>query len=137
MKFSKKGLATALICAGMLTTGIAQAERQSVDAIKAPADLENVHVVKLNTDARSTDFVIFVKKKVPLHKHEFHTETLYVLEGTGDFTLGKDMLQIAAGDYIRVPEGTPHAVTVTSDIPLKVISVQAPEFLGKDRVMLN
>ncbi|MCV6587448.1 MAG: cupin domain-containing protein [Marinobacterium sp.] len=142
MKFSRKGplvksLVTTLAFTGMMIAGQAQAEHQSLDAIKAPSDLKNIHVIKLGTDKLSTDFVIFVKNKVPLHKHDFHTETLYVLEGSGDFQMGEQMMKIAAGDYIRIPEGTPHAVTVTSDIPLKVISVQAPEFLGKDRVMIK
>ena len=46
-------------------------------------------------------------------------------------------MEIVAGDYIRVAKGTPHAVKVLSSTPLKIISVQAPEFFGKDRVKVN
>ena len=80
---------------------------------------------------------IFVKNKVPLHKHVEHSETIYVLEGKGLFQLGDQNMEIVAGDYIRVPKGTAHAVKVLSSIPLKIISVQAPEFFGKDRVKVN
>ena len=74
---------------------------------------------------------------MPLHKHVEHSETIYVLEGKGLFQLGDQSMEIVAGDYIRVTKGTPHAVKVISDIPLKIISVQAPEFFGKDRVKVN
>lgn len=130
-------LSAALTLSVALAAPYAGADHHNVAKIKAPADLENIHVQKLSTDQHSTDFIIFVKKSVPLHKHEYHTETLYILEGQGDFTMGNDTMVISAGDYIRIPEGVPHAVTVTSDVPLKVLSVQAPEFLGKDRVFLN
>jgi len=113
------------------------AERLVLSDIQAPEALENVHVVKLASDAYSTDFVIFVKNKVPLHKHVEHSETIYVLEGKGLFQLGDQSMEIVAGDYIRVPKGTPHAVKVLSSVPLKIISVQAPEFFGKDRVKVN
>ena len=105
--------------------------------ITPPADLENIHVVKLSSDSHSTDFIVFVKQQVPLHKHVAHTETLYVLEGSGTFQLGDTSFDLGPGDYINVPEGTPHAVTVTSSIPLKVLSIQAPEFLGQDRVNVS
>tara|TARA_R110000782_G_scaffold27256_24_gene69199 strand:+ start:202 stop:600 length:399 start_codon:yes stop_codon:yes gene_type:complete len=113
------------------------AERLVLSDVQAPEELENVHVVKLASDSHSTDFVIFVKNMVPLHKHVEHSETIYVLEGKGLFQLGDQSMEIVAGDYIRVPKGTPHAVKVLSSIPLKIISVQAPEFFGKDRVKVN
>ncbi|MEH6469000.1 MAG: cupin domain-containing protein [Porticoccus sp.] len=115
----------------------ANAEKLVLSDITPPTDLENIHVVKLSSDAHSTDFIVFVKQQVPLHKHLAHTETLYVLEGSGTFQLADKSFDIGPGDYINVPEGTPHAVKVTSLIPLKVLSVQAPEFLGKDRVKVN
>ena len=74
---------------------------------------------------------------MPLHKHVEHSETIVVLEGRGLFQLGDQTFEIVAGDYIRVPKGTLHAVEVLSSIPLKIISVQAPEFLGKDRVKVD
>ncbi len=126
-----------LISATVFYSVYANAERLVLSDIRPPEDLDNVHVVKLASDAYSTDFVIFVKKKVPLHKHVDHSETIYVLEGKGLFQLGDKSIEVVAGDYIRVPRGTPHAVKVLSSIPLKIISVQAPEFFGKDRVKVN
>ena len=131
----KRGLLFLVV--GLLFFNQASAERLALSEIKAPDTLENIHVIKLASDAYSTDVVIFVKDKVPLHKHVEHSETIYVLEGKGLFQLGDQSMEIVAGDYIRVPKGTPHAVKVLSSIPLKIISVQAPEFFGKDRVKVN
>ena len=113
------------------------AERLVISDIMPPANLENIHVVKLASDSFSTDFIIFVKNMVPLHKHVEHSETIYVLEGKAQLQLGDQSMEIVAGDYIRVPRGTTHGVKVLSSVPLKVLSVQAREFLGKDRVNVN
>ena len=126
-----------LLAISLLLFGQASAEKLSLSDIVSPEDLENVHVIKLSSDAYSSDFIIFVKKQVPLHKHIEHSETIYVLEGKGLFQLGDQSMEIVAGDYIRVPKGTAHAVKVISDVPLKIISVQAPEYFGKDKVKVN
>ena len=49
-------------------------------------------------------------------------------------TLGSITKEIKAGDIIFIPANTFHEVKVTSEKPLKVISIQAPEFDGTDRV---
>ena len=118
----------------LLGCGFAQAQKLVLSEITAPSDLENIHVIKIASDGNSSDFVIFVKKEVPLHKHVMHSESIYVLEGNGLFQLGDKTLEVGPGDYIKVPEGVPHALKVVSQVPLKAISIQAPEFFGKDRV---
>lgn len=115
----------------------AHAEKLILSEIEAPSDLENIHIKNIGSDIHSTDFIIFVKRQVPLHKHIEHTETIYVLEGKGLFQLGDETFEVIEGDYIRVPKGTPHSVKVLSSIPLKVLSIQAPEFFGKDRVKVE
>lgn len=106
-------------------------------AIAEPKNLENIHVVKLGSDQHSTEFLIFIKQQVPLHYHKEHTETVMFISGSATMQLGDKTLEIIAGDYIRIPAGTHHSVTVTSKQPLKVLSIQAPEFLGEDRVMIE
>lgn len=113
------------------------AERLALSEITMPTDTDNVYVHKIASDAHSSDFVIFIKKQVPLHKHLEHTETVYILEGRGIFQQGDTKMEVGSGDYLRIPENTPHAVTVLSEEPMKVLSVQAPEFLGEDRVFIK
>ena len=43
----------------------------------------------------------------------------------------------AKGDHIIVPPNTAHAVVTTSSKPLKVISVQSPEFLEDDMIFME
>lgn len=123
-----------LLLLALLGVGSANAQKLLLEEIQPPADLDNIHVAKLNSDKNASDFIVFVKKYVPLHKHVFHTETIYILEGTGVMQLGDEEFEVKPGDYIKVPENTPHGVRTTSSVPLKALSVQAPEFLGKDRV---
>lgn len=113
------------------------AEKLTLSTITAPDNIENIYVEKISSDTHSTDFIIFIKKQVPLHKHLTHTESIYVLEGEGIFNLAGETIEIGPGDYLRIPQNTAHAVTVISAIPLKVLSIQAPEFFGKDRILID
>jgi mannose-6-phosphate isomerase-like protein (cupin superfamily) len=117
-----------------ITTSLFAQKIQSVDDIKPTEEYENIHVHKFCTDEHASTFIIWVKDNVPLHKHATHSEMVYVLKGAGEFTLGDKVQKIGPGDIINIPTGTPHAVKVTSKKPMKVISVQAPEFLGQDRI---
>lgn len=106
-------------------------------SIQPNAEYDNIHVQKLYNDSLSTSYVIWIKDSVRLHKHQFHTESLYIIEGTAEMKLGEKQFTIKEGDFITIPKNTVHSAKVTSTLPLKVISVQAPEFLGKDRIFVD
>ena len=106
-------------------------------AIQATEEYNNIHTVPIYSDENSSSFIIFVKKDVRKHYHLHHTEVVIVLEGTGDFYLAGERMTIKKGDHIVIPPGVPHSVTTTSGKPLKVISIQSPEFIGKDRVFVE
>jgi len=108
-----------------------------IDTLKVKESYENVLVKKLNSDKNASTFLILIKKEVKLHKHLHHSETIYVIEGTGNMVLGTQKYPIKKGDVLFIPENTPHSVIVTSEIPLKVLSIQAPEFDGTDRILLE
>jgi len=108
-----------------------------VPNISPEEDFDNIKVKSLYSDERSSTFLIWVKKNVRAHKHADHTETVYVLEGTAEMTLGEETFPIKAGDYLVIKKGVVHSVEVTSDTPVKVLSIQAPEFLGKDRIFVD
>ena len=105
--------------------------------IRPDSTFNNIHVHQISTDSSSTTFVIWVKMKVKMHKHVHHIENIYVTQGEGKLHLGATTYHIEPGDLIIVPKDTWHGVEVTSDIPLKVISIQSPEFKGLDRVFKN
>lgn len=108
-----------------------------LDKLVPDKEYDNIHAYKVDTDKNKSAVIIWIKKGVKAHKHEYHSETLVVLAGTAEMKLGDNSYMIKAGDYINVPENTVHSVLVTSDVPLKVLSVQSPEFLGKDRVFIE
>lgn len=107
----------------------------SSDSIQPPSDLTNVSVQKIAGDSLTSTFVIFIKDHVPMHKHVSHSENVFVLEGEGIFTLGSETHEIKAGDMIFIPVNTFHELKVSSPAPMKVISVQSPEFDGSDRIL--
>jgi len=113
----------------------AQNLMQSADTIKAPSVYENVYSRALYTDTNNvSSFVIFIKKEVKAHKHITHAEHVIVLEGKAEMSLNDKTFSIKKGDVIFIPKNSFHSVKTTSKVPLKVISIQAPFFDGKDRV---
>ena len=104
-----------------------------------PDDVEfdNISVKKLSTNHEATTFAIWIKKRVKLHKHLFHTENVIIEEGRGKFQLGDSVYQVKKGDVIVIPQDTWHGVIVNSKETMKVISIQSPQFLGKDRIFKN
>ena len=105
--------------------------------VKPTEDYENIWVKKISDDSNQTSFVIWIKESVRLHKHVDHSENIYILAGKGEMTIGERKLEVKKGDYFNIPKGTPHALNVLSSGPVKVLSIQSPQFLGKDRIFLD
>lgn len=105
----------------------------NADTISAPANLENIYVQALGSDSLSTANVIFIKKELKPHKHIAHSEQVYILEGKAEMRLGDKWISVKKGDVIFIPKNTVHAVKTTSDIPLKVLSIQSPYSDGSDK----
>ncbi|MGH1335110.1 MAG: cupin domain-containing protein [Aureispira sp.] len=114
----------------------AQLLTQSATEFAPTEDYTNVKAVTLHDDENTTVYMIFVKKSVRKHLHQYHTEVITVIAGRGRMLLDGAYLDIKKGDHIIVPPNTPHAVVTTSGQPLQVLSVQTPQFLGHDRVFL-
>tara|TARA_B100000900_G_scaffold412042_1_gene433011 strand:- start:1572 stop:1973 length:402 start_codon:yes stop_codon:yes gene_type:complete len=106
----------------------------SFDSIQPEKNYENIYVKKLSSDISATTFAIWVKKSVRIHKHIQHVENVYIREGSGDFQLGDSTYKVKSGDLIIIPKNTWHGVVVKSKEPMKVISIQSPEFVGNDRI---
>ncbi len=126
MKFIRQFSLSLLLVAGYPSAAT------NINAITAN-NIDNIFVKKIADDTKATSFVIFIKKHVKPHLHKTHTELLYVLEGSADMQLGEQHISLTPGTFVQIPEGTVHAVTVTSDTPLKVLSIQTPQFHGQDR----
>ena len=73
---------------------------------------------------------------VELHVHP-HSETFVLLEGSGRWTAGNDVVELHAGQMLVVPPQTPHGFRNTGDRPLLVVSIHESgtleqTFLGRD-----
>lgn len=99
-------------------------------------ELSKIQIERLAGDSLTTSFLIGIPHRVPTHYHAAHSEHVYVLQGSGRMWLGGDTLMIGPGDYVFIPAQTTHGVEVIGDEVLKVISIQAPDFDGSDRVMV-
>lgn len=105
--------------------------------LKPEKEFDNIFIKKVSDDDYQSTFVIWVKQKVRLHKHEHHSENIYVLEGKGEMVIGDEKFVIKKGDYFNIPKNTPHGLKVLSSSPVKVLSIQSPQFLGQDRIFLE
>lgn len=114
-----------------------QTVHQNIHNLTPKEEYSNVKVLPLHSDENTSLFIIFVKQAVRKHVHQYHTEVVTVLEGTGKMYLGGDYFDIKKGDHIVIPPNTAHAVVTTSAKPLKVLSAQSPEFLGQDRIFIE
>ena len=121
-----------------ITSSIYSQDHVSIDTIRPNKEYDNILVRKISSDNHQSAFVIWVKQNVKEHKHEKHTETLYFIEGSCKMKVDGKIIELKAGDFLTIPEGIAHSVEkVTSKTPLKVLSTQAPEFKGEDRVFIE
>lgn len=111
--------------------------RKNLDAIKPPASFDGVYTERLWGDTLVTSFLMFIKGKLAVHYHDEHSEHVYVLDGTAEMTMDGRKFTIKKGDFIFIPMGARHSVSVTSPQPLKIISIQAPWFDGRDRIVVK
>lgn len=122
-----------------LTSAIFSVNSQTVvniDTVSIPAKTDNIYNKPLFGDSLASSFCIIIKNEVKLHKHEFHSEHVLVIDGEGQMHLGDKVFKIKKGDLVFIPKNTVHSVKTTSKQPLKVISIQAPLFDGKDRIII-
>lgn len=93
--------------------------------------------MKIADDDFQSSFLIWIKDEVKLHKHNEHTENIYVLKGKGEMILNDEKFVIKKGDYLNIPKGRAHSLKVLSSSPMQVLSIQSPKFSGKDRIFIK
>lgn len=133
MCLQKLFIITIALCFSL--TGTAQ--HISTDSIGAKTVSEDIYNKALFSDSLASSFVIIIKKEVKPHKHLQHSEHVIVLDGTGLMRMDEKSFEIKKGDVVFIPKNTVHSVKSTGKQALKVLSVQAPRFDGKDRVFID
>jgi quercetin dioxygenase-like cupin family protein len=77
--------------------------------------------------------------KTPVHRHNFTDEQFYVMEGALTINVDDKTSEYAAGSYILIPRGTPHAHGNLGKVPSKHLLTMIPggfERFFRDRVEL-
>lgn len=106
-----------------------------INGIKPQTPFDNISVTPIASDSLQSNFIIWVNKTVPCHYHQFHTETIYVLQGKAMMFINDSTFKIKKGDFVVIPPNHAHGVThVFGRKALKILSTQAPRFDGQDRI---
>lgn len=95
------------------------------------------YIAKLFSDSLTSSFCIVIPKEVKAHKHRHHCEQVLVLEGIGSMKLAEKEFIIKKGDLIFIAKNVVHSVKTVGEVPLKVLSIQAPFFDGSDRIFVE
>ncbi len=69
------------------------------------------------------------------HYHPQTEELYYFVAGAGRMRLGQDEAEIAAGDCVVIPPGTPHKLWNEGPDPLVLLCSCAPAYSDDDTVM--
>lgn len=75
-------------------------------------------------------------QQTALHRHRFSEELYHVTAGIGLMTLGDDQFDIAPGDTIAIPPGTPHQVRNSGKTVLAILCCCSPAYSHDDTELL-
>jgi quercetin dioxygenase-like cupin family protein len=110
--------------------------KQLLDQNK-PAPNENIKVVPLFRNARSSNILVQVRDREPLHRHVDSDITVIILRGEGDMRLGKETRPVKAGDVIHIERGVIHAYINRGAEPAAALVVYSPAPGPNDRVLVE
>jgi quercetin dioxygenase-like cupin family protein len=102
-----------------------------------PALNENIKVVPLFRNARSSNILVQVRDREPLHRHVDSDITVFLLRGKGDMRLGQETRPVRAGDVIHIERGAIHAYINRGPEPAAALVVYSPAPGPKDRVLVE
>ncbi len=102
-----------------------------------PARNENIKVVPLSRNARSSNILVQVRDREPLHRHIDSDITVFLLRGEGDMRLGEETRPVRAGDVIHIERGAIHAYINRGPEPAAALVVYSPAPSPKDRVLVE
>jgi quercetin dioxygenase-like cupin family protein len=102
-----------------------------------PAQNENIKVLPLFRNARSSNILVQVRDREPLHRHVDSDITVFMLRGEGDMRIGKETRPVKSGDVIHIERGAIHAFINRAAEPAAALVVYSPAPGPKDRVLVE
>jgi mannose-6-phosphate isomerase-like protein (cupin superfamily) len=70
------------------------------------------------------------------HFHRETEEIYYVLEGSGEMTVGDETSEVGPGDAIFIPRGARHTLRNTGEVAMRIVLVCGPAFSRGDENFL-
>lgn len=98
---------------------------------------ENIKVVELSRNPRSSNVLVQVRDREPLHRHIDSDITVFLLRGTGDMRIGRETRPVRAGDVVHIERGAVHAYINRGPEPAAALVVYSPAPGPKDRVLVE
>ena len=95
--------------------------QRTVASIQPPDTYRNIFGYALREDDEAEQFLVWVKQMINPEDHHDEQESFLILEGRCECSIGGELVQLSAGDYLAVPLDLEHTVRVISDTPVKAI----------------
>jgi mannose-6-phosphate isomerase-like protein (cupin superfamily) len=84
-------------------------------------DFKNIQARIIGYSPEVFTAIVWIKEMAPQEVHDNEFEKFLIVEGTCNITIGDEVHQLVPGNFLQIPLHKKHHVTVTSDIPCKVI----------------
>jgi quercetin dioxygenase-like cupin family protein len=97
---------------------------------------ENIKVANLGRSQSASQHVVQIRDREVPHVHKVHDATVTMLRGEGYLILGKNRINLKAGDVVHIPRGVSQFVNTASQ-PTVALAVYSPAFDGKDTYPVN
>jgi quercetin dioxygenase-like cupin family protein/DNA-directed RNA polymerase subunit RPC12/RpoP len=131
----KKMVSFFLLFSFLACPGFTQ-EKNNMNKIQAVkiSDVQEFNADKfLKKNPLPTDKLVFntyffkPRQILPFHKHPGSDELFYIIDGTGEFTVGNDSSMVGPGSVVYGPADVFHGLVNSGNSNMVVITVQAPK----------
>ena len=144
MKTSRIGPTLAAGLLLMLGAGAPGAQQEPPSGVVRLDEILKAHPLKEGDNQTSVELMrgegvsahlLQVRSRVRPHYHKDHSETVYLLEGSGILIMGDRAYPVKAGSLLMIPKGVIHSFDAKQ--PTSVLSIFDPPFDGADRVFVD
>jgi mannose-6-phosphate isomerase-like protein (cupin superfamily) len=90
----------------------------------------------MNRNQSLAEAIVVPGATTRLHRHPRSEELYHVTAGTGRMTLGAETFDVAPGDTVCIPPGTPHCIENTGAGPLHILCACSPPYSHNDTELL-
>ncbi|MCI0656063.1 MAG: cupin domain-containing protein [Acidobacteria bacterium] len=144
MKTSRIGPTLAAGLLLMMGAGAPGAQQEPPSAVVRLDEILKAHPLKEGDNQTSVELMrgegvsahlLQVRSRVRPHYHKDHSETVYLLEGSGILIVGDRAYPVKMGSLIMIPRGVIHSFEAKQST--SVLSIFDPPFDGADRIFVD